>query len=125
MSFDWTEYLALAQDLAGQRVTPPTVEAKLRSAISRAYYAAFCKARNHLRDREGHLIPDTGKAHGIVSDLFQRSPHRPRKKIGANLNRLRENRRKADYDDFIRNLPNITSKALRQSEQIVTELGKL
>lgn len=125
MSFDWTEYLYLAQDLAGQRVTPPTIEAKWRSAISRAYYAAFCRSRNHLRNKEGHSIPTTGDAHRIVSDIFQNSPDRPRKKIGINLNRLRENRRKADYDDFIRNLPDITRKALIQSEQIVTELGRL
>jgi len=125
MSFDWTEYLALAQDLAGQRVTPPTVEAKLRSAISRAYYAAFCKARNHLRDREGHDIPTTGEAHVKVRDIFRDSPYRQRKSIGTTLNRLREDRRKADYDDSIRNLPDITTKALTECNKILMELGRL
>ena len=39
MSFDWSEYLDLARELA------KFSEAGQRSAISRAYYAAFCTAR--------------------------------------------------------------------------------
>jgi uncharacterized protein (UPF0332 family) len=125
MSFNWTEYLALAQDLAGQGVTPPTEEAKLRSAISRAYYAAFCKARNHLRDRERCSIPDTGEAHAKVRDIFWGSPLKQRRKIGTGLNRLREDRRKADYVDSVNNLPNITTKALTECNKILVELGRL
>ena len=45
MKFDWEEYFNLAQELAGTNE-----EAKLRSAVSRAYYSAFCLARNYLRD---------------------------------------------------------------------------
>lgn len=45
MNFDWEEYFNLAKELAGT-----TEEAKLRSAVSRAYYSAFCLARNYLRD---------------------------------------------------------------------------
>ncbi len=56
MSFDWSEYLNLAQELAGKATTPASQEAKLR-AISRAYYAAFVQARNFLRDRDGLTIP--------------------------------------------------------------------
>lgn len=125
MSFDWTEYFVLAQDLAGQGVTSPTEEAKLRSAISRAYYAAFCKARNHLRDREGCSIPDTGEAHAKVRDIFRDSPDKQRTRIGTELNRLREDRRKADYDDSVNNLPNITTKALTECNKILMELGRL
>ena len=46
--FDWADYLTLAQELATRR----SDEAALRPAVSRAYYAAFCQARNVLR-REG------------------------------------------------------------------------
>jgi len=63
MTFDWSEYLKLAQELAGQTVSPANEEAKLRSSVSRAYYAAFCKARNYLRDIEGCSIPSTPEAH--------------------------------------------------------------
>ncbi|MEG4171823.1 MULTISPECIES: hypothetical protein [unclassified Microcoleus] len=45
MKFDWEEYFNLAKELA-----ETTEEAKLRSAVSRAYYSVFCLARNYLRD---------------------------------------------------------------------------
>jgi uncharacterized protein (UPF0332 family) len=76
MTFDWSEYLKLAQELAGQAVSPANKEAKLRSSVSRAYYAAFCKARNYLRDIGGHLIPSTPEAHIYVRDEFKRSPNK-------------------------------------------------
>ncbi len=81
MSFDWSDYLIVAQELASQTAAssktrskikanllnvinrayyeafrkarkPSVDEAKLRCAISRAYYGAFRKARNHLRDKD-------------------------------------------------------------------------
>ena len=56
MSFNWSEYLALAQQLAGKAQISATQESRLRSAISRAYYSAFIQARNHLRDTMGLSI---------------------------------------------------------------------
>ena len=41
MSFDWSQYLNLAKELAGQATIPAEQEARLRDAISRSYYAAF------------------------------------------------------------------------------------
>lgn len=49
MSFDWSGYLDVAKELASVALTSANKEAKLRSAISRAYYAAFILARNYLR----------------------------------------------------------------------------
>ena len=51
MSFDWKEYLNLAYFLSGRREKTYSPEGGYRSAVSRAYYAAFCYARNHARDR--------------------------------------------------------------------------
>jgi hypothetical protein len=45
MSFDWSEYFSLAQELVGQPATPAGQEARLRSALSRAYYAALTGGR--------------------------------------------------------------------------------
>lgn len=36
MTFEWSEYLNLARELAGKATTPANQEAKLRAAISRA-----------------------------------------------------------------------------------------
>ena len=40
--FEWAAYHTLARELA----TRSGDEAALRTAVSRAYYAAFCRARN-------------------------------------------------------------------------------
>ena len=56
MTFDWAEYLNVAGELAAIPFRPSIAEAKQRSAISRAYYAAFGKARVHLRDIDGDGI---------------------------------------------------------------------
>ncbi len=94
MSFDWVEYLDLAEELAGYPVNPASQEAKLRSSISRAYYAAFSKARNYLRDIEGLSLSGTGEDHRRVREEFKNSPDRVRKKIGNDVDHLRTSRTK-------------------------------
>ncbi|RLI75447.1 hypothetical protein DRP05_14825 [Archaeoglobales archaeon] len=100
MSFDWGDYLALAKELAGE-----SNEAKLRSAISRAYYSIFCKARNYLHGK----IPLTGKSidHKLVSEAFKAKDDDKLKRVGVNLERLRIDRNKADYED---DFPNIVAQ---------------
>jgi hypothetical protein len=83
MNFDWSQYLTLAQELAGYSVTAHT-EAKLRSSVSRAYYAAFCKARDYVRNELGYPIPITGKAHNVVIDTLKTSIEPTLKKVGTN-----------------------------------------
>ncbi|WP_250125350.1 hypothetical protein [Chroococcidiopsis sp. CCMEE 29] len=120
MSFDWSEYLNVAKELAGTATTPANQEAKLRAAISRAYYAAFIKARNHLRDREGLLIPTTGDAHSYVSNRFELSLDPIRQSIGEKLQRLRRFRRQADYVDIFPGLSGITIIALGLSGEVIS-----
>lgn len=76
MTFHWSEYLDLARELAQQ----PTDEAKLRSAISRAYYAAFIKSRNFLQQREGLNIPTENTHKYIINYFLTSSP--PRRRMG-------------------------------------------
>ena len=59
-NFNWVDYFELSLNLAGisaisecssiSKGDNPRSEACLRASISRAYYAAFCIARNYLRD---------------------------------------------------------------------------
>ncbi|WP_217355207.1 hypothetical protein [Aphanizomenon sp. UHCC 0183] len=118
MKFNWAEYLELAKELADITSTissdsetdskPRISEAKLRSSISRAYYAAFCIARNYLRDvlHEPRLSKartgDTNE-HQFVADEFRYNKSKNKKmiEIGNDLGRLRQSRNKADYDDTI------------------------
>ncbi len=125
MSFDWSEYYKLAEDLATRTTSYASQEADLRSAISRAYYAAFCKGRNLLRDKDGETIPVNGSAHWFVKNKFMRSSDRVRKKIGQNLDRLRLDRNKADYDDTSTNFFNLAQADLLIAEAIIADLNSL
>lgn len=61
MSFNWGDYLSLANALLTKPNTPGPEEAAYRSAVSRAYYAAFCIARNYARDEENLSLPKRPK----------------------------------------------------------------
>jgi uncharacterized protein (UPF0332 family) len=125
MSFAWPEYLSLAEELAGQATKPTQQEARLRAAISRAYYAAFCQGRNYLRDFEGQKIPSGGRAHQYVRDEFKKSTDAHRIGIGYDLERLRSERNKADYVDNIAMLDALTKTDLVIANRVISTLGKL
>ncbi len=132
MRFDWSEYLNLAQELAATNSdSSANREAKLRSAISRAYYSTFCLARNYLRDiekdrtffRKNRDI----KEHQYVAEEFinHRIKNKNMVKIGENLSRLRELRNKADYEDTMFNLPTQARTALKLADNIISALSNL
>lgn len=103
MTFDWEDYLRLAEALLRERSRLSLEEACLRSAISRAYYAAFVRARNFATDRDGFIPSHTGADHRRVNKHFKSSPDRMRRQIGTNLNRIRGCRASADYEDIFGN----------------------
>ncbi len=125
MMFDWSDYLDLANELAGEIASQATEEAKLRSSASRAYYAAFCRARNYLRDIEGRSIPLTGIAHVIVRDEFKLSTDKQRRKIGQNLDRLRIDRNKVDYGDSVTGLSSMVTMDLTMALKVISTLNAL
>jgi len=96
MKFDWKLYVQLSDELITAQKTQVLQEARLRSAISRAYYGAFGIARNFLLDR-GTNVPQ-GSTHKFVREQYLNSLNREEKKIGNNLGALWENRKDADYE---------------------------
>jgi uncharacterized protein (UPF0332 family) len=92
---DETGFLDVADDLStGAR------EADWRSATSRAYYAAFHKARRLLQ-RSGFVVPRGDQAHAYLWLRLSNSRHPDVVDAGATLNDLRRARNRADYDvDF-------------------------
>jgi hypothetical protein len=127
MSFDWAEYLSLAEGLCSFPVTGPPVgvEAQQRAGVSRAYYAAFILARNHLRDIDGVRIPRSVNAHRFVADQYADHPDPVRSRIGQELVRLRTARNRCDYDDVIPNLPGLVGLAFVSASQILADLDRL
>ena len=123
--FDWTEYLNLANSLAGPKSSPSINEAQLRTAISRAYYANYCIARNHLRDKEGHAVP-RADAHKYVIDQFRNSSERERRDLGKDLDRLKNWRQFADYENqYPGQIGPATRVALTLADQVVVKLKNL
>lgn len=132
MSFDWEQYLDLAQVLVRQHNADIDREAELRCAISRTYYAAHCTARNYLRDRESQQgIPLDGRAHQVVIDLFLGSRDRARRKVGDELRQLRTARVQADYFDQFGTSPGAqhidrkARQALALAEAVIAALPRL
>ncbi len=125
MSFNWADYLSLAEALFKTPNTPGPDEASFRSAISRAYYAAFCNARNFARDREGLNLPQTAKDYQLVIAHFQGSQDPTRRKIARNLRRLRDHRNKADYEDSLTRPNALTQSALTLARNLLNSLKTL
>ncbi|MGH7596122.1 MAG: hypothetical protein ACREOI_07195 [bacterium] len=125
MSFDWTEYYTLAQELIGTSTAPANTEAKMRAAISRLYYAAFCRARNYLRDHEGLAIPAGSRAHRFVRDTFRNSQDRIRQKVGDRLDKLRVHRNRADYDDAFNSLELFVRANLTWAQIVILTIDRL
>lgn len=98
MSFDWPDYLTLAQALSGDEEAAPTEEARLRSALSRAYYAVYGTARAVARVQDGYVPQRSETSHQGLIRHFRESPDRVRKSIAANLERMQKNRERADYE---------------------------
>ena len=90
----------LADALFRERTTFADQEACCRGAISRAYYAAFCAARNHARDNEGRILPHTAQAHQTVFEHYASHANAQHRIIAPKLQRLRRERNRADYNDL-------------------------
>ena len=119
MAFDWKEYLSLAQNLQDQTHSGFSQEAAFRCAISRAYYAAFCHARNYARDRHGFKPDYKPEDHFRVREYFQKLGH---VKIAGDLELLRQWRNKCDYDDDISNIPIMCLGAITAAQNIFESL---
>ena len=126
MSFDWAGYLDLAGELCAAAGPASGDEARHRSTISRAYYAAFHRARAHLRDRDGDKgIPKGAAAHSYVRWKFAGSADRRRTRIGMSLNHLRQERNRADYDEQMPGLHAKSAVALKLATQVIEDLKRL
>lgn len=89
---DPREFLTLAQQLS-----QATTEAAWRSALSRAYYAAFHVARKLLEDC-GFGVPRADRAHAYLWLRLSNCSDIGVQQADRDLNDLRRHRNAADYD---------------------------
>ncbi len=109
---DWSTYLDLARELAKHET-----EAHQRSAVSRAYYAMYCIARDMLDVVGDFNPPRCGSDHVYLWNTFAEEPYRAIaiRDLGQ---RLREARTQADYENFISNLPYLVEGAILDAEEL-------
>jgi GrpB-like predicted nucleotidyltransferase (UPF0157 family) len=96
MPFAWVEFVELAAHLVGLPNQGASREASERTAVSRAYFAAYCHVRDyatrHLRFRPQGNYQD----HELLRDHL-RSQGGSRQALAANLDELRKWRNDVDY----------------------------
>jgi uncharacterized protein (UPF0332 family) len=93
MSFEWSDYLGLAQELLSH--SQSYQQARWRSSVSRAYYAAYHEARDFLLS-QGILIQRDQAHSQVINELAKLGPQAFN--ISESLRRLRAKRNFADYD---------------------------
>jgi uncharacterized protein (UPF0332 family) len=118
MSFSWEDYITLAEHL---NMGNPS-EAQMRSAISRAYYGAFCLCRN----QKGLSADRRADIHHRIINLYKTSENKTECSIGNFLDGLRGQRNEADYNGFYSPiLKSTTDEKIRNAKSIVKLLISL
>ena len=90
---NWHDFLTLASRMATE-----VTEADWRSAVSRAYYAAFHIARKLFADL-GFVVPRADRAHQYLVFRLSNSGEALVEGAGRDLETLRRLRNRADYDE--------------------------
>jgi len=125
MNFQWADYLNVARHLIEHSKASGYSEAFQRAAISRAYYAALITARNLLRDQWGIEVPETAEIHIFISKWFLNEDDENQKEIGVILDRLRDRRRKADYEDELLKISSLAEKSLSDAQLVIDRVLNL
>jgi len=121
MAFKWSEYLDLAQFLYnnGSNINQVTQESAYRSAISRAYYAVFCYAREYAFINYGFITTKSTNIHKEVENQFRR---KGLLKIADNLRDLRIWRNQCDYDNEVDDISSMIQKSIIKAQEILSRI---
>jgi len=123
MSFDWAEFLTVAEALSTADLTISR-EALLRSAVGRAYYAAFGTERHRARERRLQTRQSAAE-HGEVSMFLSREYGETGAEIAKQLSRLRTNRNIADYEDECEDPERLAAESIMYARRVLTLLATL
>lgn len=121
MSFDWRDFLAVANFLRNQSGPGVPRDAALRSAVSRAYYAAFCHSRDYAKAKLGYVSPGTPEEHRDLRRFFAQNGFG---KIANWLDKLRDWRNLCDYEDPPgKNFAALAENAVNEAARVIAALG--
>lgn len=115
--FDWNAFLALAEALA----TETAGEAELRTAISRAYYAAHGIAVQQLIAK-GAFAGRGRISHRVVWQAYKDHDHPRRQRLGLRGEQLKQLRVHADYPAVSPGNPRRAADAALRTARIILAL---
>ena len=127
MTFPAADFLEFARRLSNAPNVPGPDEAALRTAASRAYYAAFHEALARAC-REGYQATYSGVDHERVRAHYRESapPSPARRRVSTQLGRLIDLRKMADYEPLLdRTASSLASHAISMANIIITDLQGL
>jgi uncharacterized protein (UPF0332 family) len=115
---DWFDFFELAQEWVDE-----DDEAHKRSAVSRAYYAMYCTARDKLCDANRFHPSKCESKHAYVWKKYKEDPGYPdRIHIGRLGSRLHRRRIEADYHGFIDDFPDLVEHAMDIADELKVAL---
>lgn len=126
MKFYWPDYHRLAKELFNSPdFLAANYEATIRTVISRSYYAAFKVVFNYIRDIEKVSPPRGDNEHWFTINFMKRTNNSLKKDIGDSLDRLRNLRNLADYQDELFDQFNRANYCLILAENIFENIRQI
>jgi len=118
--FDPEEFLEIARKLKNDDYLP--IAGRIRTSVSRAYYAAFLKTKIKL-ESFGYSFPDDSRLHYDVRECLRNKLKKS--DIASNLENLFEYRVIADYEVKKSISEQISEKCIKRSEFIINLIDSL
>jgi len=122
MSFNWSDFLEIAELLHSKGKGKTLEQAYFRCALSRAYYAAFIISRKYAESKGESFEREYGRSHKHVIDYYINSKNPGLQDVGENLKTLKRWRINSDYEDNpVFNSMTVES-SLKYSKNIISDL---
>lgn len=119
MSFDWKDFLKLAEMLKDQS-SLGLREARIRTCVGRAYFAAFCVARDYAERHLGFQPTRRAEDHKSVMEKLKEKKN----DAASCLARLRQWRNECDYKENLagKDMSDLVTSALKDAHRVVKAL---
>lgn len=126
MAFDPVAYSAVAARLVGlASAGEEPVDALLRAAIGRYYYASLLGARDYIERTEPIAADRAETTHRWVIEKLRASAEMESGRLGTTLNSMRESRNAAEYGDDVRDLPGEAKRMAGRCDQCLRDVTTL
>ncbi|MEK7092828.1 MAG: hypothetical protein AAB907_04345 [Patescibacteria group bacterium] len=115
--FPYDGYLALAKKLASDKD-----EARLRSAVSRAYYACFHLVKGYAEKLTRTTFAPDARVHKEIIDFLNQNIDADLRALGSVQTRLRYRRADCDYQKTIANISGCAQASIKDAESIFSKI---